>query len=260
VRTQVGLEARAELVPDLADPFFFDHPLDHVPEMLLVDRLLDLVEQPAAGRVRVMLWFPRRCALGGPVELRADPTAAGTWSVLACSAGEPVCLGTVGVRPAGPGGRLEPTPAPVPVPAGGDLVHRDRPQNVLVGRIETDEAGRRRAAVLSSPDPDHHLTRKGGADRLPVELLEAARQATVMRALTDYGWSPDTRVSIGQLRADLPARVDRDVPLALRWSPGPTSGLAARSELDLVDAQSGPVGRVAVDVQGWTGPEWRRRP
>ena len=253
----------ASLRPDLDDPFFFDHPLDHVPGMLLVTGLLDLVVgagAPAGSRLTVALWFPRFCELGEEIELRACPSAAGTWSVLATGGGEAVCLGTVGLRPGPPG----PDPAAVPPrparPVDGHLVHRQRPENILVGEVCAERDDRRRAAVLTSPRPDHLFTRRGGADRRPEELIEAARQATILRALTEYGWPADVRLSLNQLRADLPAAVPRGVPLALQWSPGPPPGVTARCKLDLVDAgaDTRPLGRVVIDTQGWTEPEWRQ--
>ena len=268
----------ATLVPDLDDPFFFDHPLDHVPGMLLVTGLLDLVlggVVGSGGRVRTALWFPRFCELDEPVELRACPAAGGTWSVLATGGGEAVCLGTVSVRLDDPEFGVESRDgtarthetadeaagagAADPTPAAGRLVHRERPENVLVAEVCIDPDRRRRAAVLSSPRPDHFFSRSGLLRR-PEELIEAARQATIMRALTDYEWPADTRFSLNQLRADLPATVDREAPLVLQWSPVAPPGRTAHCRIDLVGAGAGsrPTGRVVIDTQRWTGREWRQ--
>src|SRR5260370_15480409 len=61
-------------------PFFFDHPLDHVPGMLTVCSLLDLAGAAvgdqldhAGRRLRLSLAFPAICGLSRPTVLSVAP-------------------------------------------------------------------------------------------------------------------------------------------------------------------------------------------
>src|SRR5437868_2745002 len=62
-----GYRWTADLRVDRTDPFFFDHPLDHVPGMLIFWGALDLARAGAAGladhRLRTALTFRRICEL-----------------------------------------------------------------------------------------------------------------------------------------------------------------------------------------------------
>src|SRR5690349_10728812 len=92
----------APMQVDQDHPFFFDHPLDHVPGMLLVAQLLDLARVVAPGtanpwpgrRLKLALDFPRFCELdlAAAMHLTADPATAGPdlagdWRLLAEQSG-----------------------------------------------------------------------------------------------------------------------------------------------------------------------------
>ena len=65
---------------DLRDPVFFDHPLDHVPGMLLVVAGLELAEHAAMlqpDNVSFRLTFTKFCELDAPVEVQCDPRSQG---------------------------------------------------------------------------------------------------------------------------------------------------------------------------------------
>jgi len=273
---------RSTLAVDLGDPFFFDHPLDHVPGMMLISALLELVrastsEQvtggPGWGRRRLVaaLWFPRFCELDEPTELRAcPPSGAGGWAVQASQSRGPVCLGSVHIDDTGP--ELPSGPARDRRPNGGpevpelsleaadaEFVHRARPENILVSRISPQDGGTRRVAVLGSPDEDH-FTRRTGASRSAEELLEAARQVATMVWPCEYGWPADVLLTLNRVEAELPVALDRRRPLELRWRPSQPRGTKARTRLELVDATAEPrrTGLVTIESQAWTREEWQR--
>ena len=65
---------------DLGDSVFFDHPLDHVPGMLLVVAGLELAEHAAMLQpddVSFRITFTKFCELDAPVEVSAICEAGG---------------------------------------------------------------------------------------------------------------------------------------------------------------------------------------
>ncbi|HZN18585.1 MAG TPA: AfsA-related hotdog domain-containing protein [Micromonosporaceae bacterium] len=273
---------RSTLAVDLDDPFFFDHPLDHVPGMMLISALLELVRtstpEPSGGtrrpglrRLATVLWFPRFCELDEPTELGAcPPSGAGGWAVQASQSRGPVCLGSVAIDETGPQLPSGPSwdrrsnggpeaPELSPEAADASFVHRARPENILVSRISPQDGGARRVAVLGSSD-EAHFTRRTGAMRSPEELLEAARQVATMVWPCEYGWPADVLLTLNRVQAELPVALDRSRSLELRWRPSQPRGTKARIRLELVDATAEPqrVGLVTIESQAWTREEWQR--
>ena len=75
-----GGVSRGFIRVDLQDPVFFDHPLDHVPGMLLVVAGLELAEHAAMLRpanVSFRLTFTKFCELDAPVEVSATRETGG---------------------------------------------------------------------------------------------------------------------------------------------------------------------------------------
>ena len=117
---------------DLRDPVFFDHPLDHVPGMLLVVAGLELAEHAAMlqpDNVSFRLTFTKFCELDAPVEVSATREAGGN-RIEFIQSGRSIARGLLGRRDT-------PLPAELAaVPALGDgsipseLVHRADPGNI----------------------------------------------------------------------------------------------------------------------------------
>ncbi|MFI5916036.1 AfsA-related hotdog domain-containing protein [Dactylosporangium sp. NPDC051541] len=269
---------RAGLVIDGGHPFFFDHPLDHVPGIQLVTALLELVRAAAAGtapdgpgRIDTALWFPQFCELDEPTELRVVRPAAGgeCWSVQAAQSRGSVCQGWVRyhseVCDAG-APMASPTAGTTgPDRADGALVHRARPENILVGPVRRDEGGVGRAALVRSSAEDHFFTVRGAGVRHCEELIEAARQVAVLQWPSEHAWPVDVRLTLNRLRADLPAAVAADRDLELRWQPRPLRGTKSTARVELHDrAEPGagrdavPLGRFVIETQGFTEPQWRQ--
>jgi hypothetical protein len=269
---------RSTLAVDLDDSFFFDHPLDHVPGIMLISGLLDLVAAAAPEaftaqgshpvsrhHLRTGLWFPRFCELDEATELRACPSSPNAWAVQASQARGPVCLGSVDVYDADqepadqepadqepadqePAGPAEPgAPGLDGEPADVRFVHRARPENVLVSRIVEQDDGTRLVALLSSHGAARFTARTGDV-RSPEELIEAARQVATMVWSCEYGFPADVLLTLNRLEADVPVAVHRGRPVGLRWKAGQPRGTKAQTGLELVDlaAAPGTIGRITM--------------
>lgn len=230
--------ATAELALSRHDPYFYDHPLDHVPGMALVCALLDLaapddgVDAPA--RVHIALEFPSFCEHGPPVSLTHDGAA-----VTAEQDGRVVCAG-----------ELRRTPLPAPVPAAADrvvhlpadpaLVHRRHIDNVLVTGMA--DVGGTRVVALREPVEGHRLSVPAGAPPKLAALLDAARQFGTMVCHVEFERPADTAFVLLGLEADLTTGVPGGVHLA--WTP--TDPPRGRSTMDFTAMTAGgePLGRM----------------
>ncbi|CAN3978346.1 AfsA-related hotdog domain-containing protein [Kitasatospora purpeofusca] len=243
------------VVVDEKDVCFFDHPLDHVPGMVLVAGVLDVLGARApewvdadGGRLRLSMSFDRMCELGPPVWLSGGPIAADdgpAWELVALQDGEAVSRATVrfGGTPAPVrAGREGGVPAGPAVPADPALVHRHRPENVMLGEAVRVE----RAAVLVPP-PGHRLA--GAGVHTMGALVESARQMATMLGHTAHGRDLDAQMLWLSLEADVPTGLPVEVPLELWWEFAPARGARAVYRFAVVDAESGEgYGRLQIGV------------
>ncbi|WNI16358.1 AfsA-related hotdog domain-containing protein [Actinacidiphila sp. ITFR-21] len=313
-----------DLCVDQTDPFFFDHPLDHVPGMLLVCAMAETVRGldglPASSRVKAVVNFrampelrPELALLAGPAQegrrgLRvlqgtsvvadgsvvvlsrarggweAEPpsgaapgAAAGAAGGSAGGSGAGAGTGT-GTEPAGGSGavaRAEEVPTGSADPAGargvhgtrgghddtGDqaratLVHRTRPENVMIGEPATVEAGITAAVLL--PPPGHALRGPHPGSR-PVEaLIEAGRQLSVWLSHRLGGWPPDTRILWLKLTADLPAALPSSLRVALHWQSGHIPDDRARVRFDVIAGGGVKVGSLVYVSKAMRPAEYAR--
>ncbi|GAA1873437.1 AfsA-related hotdog domain-containing protein [Actinomadura bangladeshensis] len=238
------IERFRELVVDESDPFYFDHPLDHVPGMLLFSGLLELAARAdglrAGGRrparVAAGLDFTRFCELdrGTTLSCRPVPGRNRAWTVAARQSGREVCGGSIAFADAGPAVPPAAPRPPAPArPAPARLVHRDRPGNVLVGAPVRRGRSVVECAVLQPEGA------RPGEPRGPVEIVEAGRQFATMLEHEEHGRPMDATLLWVMLRLDVPYRVGRDVPLVLRWLTARAPGRRSRCAAVLADASSG---------------------
>lgn len=242
------IERFRELVVDESDPFYFDHPLDHVPGMLLFSGMLDLAVRAdsarsrgrRAGRVVAGLDFTRFCELdrGTTLSCRPVPGRNRAWTVAARQGAREVCAGSIAFTDddapaAGPPGPGRP-PAAIPPSrqAPADLVHRHRPENILVGEPVRRGRGAVEAAVLRPPGRDRSAWS-------PVEIVEAGRQFATLLEHSEHGRPMDARLLWVALRLDVPFRLDGAVPLLLRWPVARVPGPRSRCAATLADAATG---------------------
>jgi hypothetical protein len=243
---------------DRHHPFFFDHPVDHLPGNLLVAGLLGLAAEVTGGalrradrRLRLTFAFPAFGELEGPVELRCDQ-AGDTLDLTATqSTGgtvRDICRGTVTVLPgatlpavappAGPGvtgpgatgigatvtdrAGLEATGLAEP-----ELVHRADLSTVMLGTPTETPAGEFTCPVLRCP-----TLAEPGDLRDPIEVIEAARQLVLMLGHIANGHPLDVHVVWIELTADIPAAPPADLPLRVSWR-RPDGRPRARTAFDM---------------------------
>ncbi|HET6357764.1 AfsA-related hotdog domain-containing protein [Streptomyces sp.] len=223
------------------DPFFFDHPLDHLPALLLADGVTELVEhiatttsataagpRPAWRAQTLELEFGSFAEKGLPVELsaRALPGTPGGWQVGGRQQGRSVCEGRVSAAPVPP----PDTPVlPTPQAAEEDLdcqcamvapelVHRHRPENVLLADYRNHGGGY--SAELLSPPRGHHLRGAEGRDtelRSLIELVEGARQFVTLLGHEARQVAFDRRYVVASMRAVTTRAIRRAEPVRL-WA------------------------------------------
>jgi 2-oxo-3-(phosphooxy)propyl 3-oxoalkanoate synthase len=113
---------------DLSDPVFFDHPLDHVPGMLLTAAILELAEHDSileSDNVTFRLTFTRFCELNAPVEVTATREASGTNRIQVTQSGRNIATGLLGRRETQPLMERVTVPALEDAPVSSELVHRN---------------------------------------------------------------------------------------------------------------------------------------
>lgn len=205
---------------DLGDPIFFDHPLDHVPGMLLVAAILALADHDSTlepENVTFRLTFAKFGELGGPVEVTSTRGAGGTSRIEVIQSGCSIANGSLAQRDTEPLTDGADVLAIADGPISGELVHRADPRNIAIGPM-TIENGRvwtrlREEAAITG------LPLRAGA---VASILEAARQfATAILHL--WGEHPlGTRMIFVGLTAEVPTAVPLGhVARALSWQVTP---------------------------------------
>lgn len=188
-------EWRGSLKVDEADPFFFDHPLDHVPGMLLVEAFLRAVEQRTSALAvagssgsffasTVDLEFESFCEKGIPahVHLRGVDLDRGLWEARALQNRSLLARGIIvtsrysGELP-GPM-EIEPASSP-PLRVDRRLVHKSNECNVMIGCPVVRPDSLLEAAVFPS-STGRRWAGGGGNLFAPCELIEAGRQMSTL--------------------------------------------------------------------------------
>jgi len=239
---------------DQDHPFFFDHPLDHVPGMLLAAALLDRVRAdiPAGARLALSLRFSTLCELDEPTALVATPQDEG-WTLTATQGSRSVCEGQVTVRP-------DTAPAPVRRPGrtarpiGAELVHRARPENIVLGEPECTD-GVLRFPLLPTRG---YLAERADGDYGVEVLVEAGRQLATLLTHTVDGHPLDAQLLWCGLEADLPLALPGDAALALSCRPEPAKGRKLRYRAGLIGVDGRPHGSVQITCMAVSAASYRR--
>jgi hypothetical protein len=228
------------------EPYFFDHPLDHMPGMALISGLLGLVRASAtdlesAGRLTFHLNLPAFCDLDVPVRLESPDGVA----VRARQYGRVCSEGTVEFVPGARRNASTPVDPRFAEPAPQRPVHRARSVNVMVSDVVV--TGDVHTSAVRRPAPRHILATPRGT-ALPAEvLIDAARQYGTMLTHVALGVPADSQLVLLGMRAQLPTGV-RDT-VYLRWHATPPP--RGRSTIDIDIAVGAPdaetSGRVSFD-------------
>lgn len=198
-------------------------------------------ESAEPSRIRASLDFTKICESDEPTTLSCTPADDRTgWSVSAVQSEREVCSGTIAfefgrplIHDFAPADGPAPIPAPVPAPAR--LVHRSRPENILLGELSRPPI----ESLLLTPPAGHVLLRHDPQFRSAVELVEAARQFIVMLAHTEGGAAMDTQMLWLSVTLDIPARLPRHVPTLLRCIEHSGTGQRMSCTVLLAEAATG---------------------
>src|SRR5262249_3585042 len=202
---------------------------------VLLEGVLDVTEQsavesaqwvPGSHLARLRLEFQRFCELNPPPAVRTWPDAnhPGRRAAEARQSGNAIARRGVGRRTA--------TTTPVdhkvyagglPPPTAAHLVHRRRPENVLVGGFTQVSADAFQVEVLSPP-PGHYFRRRSSRLRSMGELVEATRQFGTLLAHTARRVPLGMQFVVRSLEVELTRPVSRDEPVAILTRSLPPSG------------------------------------
>ena len=205
---------------DPRDPVFFDHPLDHVPGMLLAVASLELAEHASMlkpDNVSFRLTFTKFCELGAPIEVTARREADKTGRIEFVQSGHTIAKGLVTRQDARPLMQSATVPALGDGSISGELVHQTNPRNIAIAPLTVNDG--HVWTRVSAHCAIHGLHPRPSA---VASILEAARQFAVA-ILHRWGHQP---LGIKMIFAGLTAEVPTAVPLghvarALSWQVTP---------------------------------------
>jgi hypothetical protein len=199
---------RAPLIVDDSDTVIFDHSVDHLPAMLMLHGIAELVERASpelGGRTAgaFHLGFTRFVEKDRPSHVTITPaTPPHMWRVELTQSGRTACSGTVGSialddrwqstvssSPAAPGPLAE-----------AALVHRRRPENIVVSPLRVEADG---YAVDYVPS-EAVRTKRFEDVHAPLDVLEAGRQFMILLSHSVCGFDLDTRLILARLAVRMP--------------------------------------------------------
>lgn len=212
-----GGSASARVRVDEGHPYFFDHPLDHVPGILLVEAITELASARSASErwVRALdIRFRRFCEKNLPIRIELSRDRGRI-----VQSGVPVATFSVEVTELTEARTVEHATDPTEIPAvEPSLLHKHRRENVLVGPLEETTRG---LVARVRRAPRGHLFDDGRPFLSPLHLLEAARQVVMLAAHGVLGiplGMPMNLISV-RLACDAPAMREGDLRLRLKPSP-----------------------------------------
>jgi hypothetical protein len=266
-----GLEEdwSSTLVVNEDDTFHFDHPLDHIPGMLLLSGVLELIQvaedmdatERAAQRLSMSITFRAFAELDEPTALRAARSSfvgqGVQWSVAAEQGRSSMLDGWVNIRSGEPLEASSSATVPDSEPVAADLVHRHRPANILLGVPRAGEAAR--TMPLLAPPVTHPLVERSPDFRTIEELTEAARQFIISNSHTVDGLPMDTQMILSRITLDLPRALPRDVPVAMRSQRSSNNGGRRSLRFELIDERDGQsLGQFVVSGRGASPASYAR--
>ncbi|MGP4012683.1 AfsA-related hotdog domain-containing protein [Streptomyces sp. 4N124] len=244
---------------------FFDHPVDHVPAMLLLAGLLELTtpadRAPAlTGRMRLRLHVPKMAELGRPVDLSAL-RPAGTerhWTLQAHQDDTTIIDGELELWADPPTTGSAPMLRTRPEGAHRNLVHRHRPENVMIGHAQV--RGDRLTAPLRLPPPDHYLSLREPVTGSLEMLLEGGRQFGILYGHVVQRRAADAQMLLLGIAAELPVTLAPHTAVTLRARTGPTPGSRGSLTIEYLGGGAhGPkIGELSLDYQVVSAAAYRR--
>jgi hypothetical protein len=231
---------------DRDDPVFFDHPLDHVPGMLLAAASLEVAEQLLLlerDAVIFRMTFTKFCEFDAPVEVMGTRVTEGAGRIEIVQSGRRVANSSLAQRRVHPLSECATIPALRDGPLSGELVHRANPSNIAIGPLSLEEGRvwtriRDRNAICGLPP-------RAGA---VASVVEAARQFAIA-ILHRWGGHPlGTKMIFVGLTAEVPtATPPADVEQALSWHVTPPEQMGKlRIDLYTVGDRASELGSILI--------------
>jgi len=206
----------AEARVDDRHPYFFDHPLDHVPGILLVDAIQQLGEQELGeGEFLsgLSLRFMRFCDKQSPTQIVLAPAGDENRQVRIVQGAQVAAVGVLQVVTAQPVVRTERADTTLQPETDIALLHKKRAENVLVTPlVETRECVSTRAL---RPAAQHALSAGDPTVWSLTYLLEVGRQALMLAAHGALGIPRNMPMNLASISISLPAPIARETPIML---------------------------------------------
>lgn len=272
----------AELVVDETHPYFFDHPLDHVPGLLLIEGLVQLLEVATQGSLskasdrtvfvrEIDVLFTKWCEKDRPVILWLEkgsgyPEPGGAFVSKAEQGNEivgRVRLKTDAVQKGRPAPETHRHHVSEPTSKHAFL-HKHRPENVVVSELKS--AGDRFFVEALSPPASHILADGDPELHSCVYLLEASRQCSLMITHAVGGVPLDLSMILLSARMTLRRPAFRHERLTIAFVPETRSAFspnAIGSMNLLLSADDEVLGRASlhaliVDSEEYRRQRWKR--
>jgi 3-oxoacyl-(acyl-carrier-protein) synthase len=218
---------KAQLLVNEEHPYFFDHPLDHVPGILLLEggfqlaesRLLDSGENPAGCYAsRLEISFKKFVEKNMVSDLFAED-ADDALQIRCAQGGAECCSLRLQysqvqpdlIREARESSFAASAQPPVPSPC---ILHKHRAENVLVSSLTTSAEGLHQVFALSIP-PGHFFAEGHSHWHLPLYLLETGRQMMMLLAHGVMGVPLGVPMNLIRLRLSLSRPIFRSTSLVL---------------------------------------------
>ncbi|CAN5281759.1 hypothetical protein BH11PSE11_BH11PSE11_07520 [soil metagenome] len=261
----------AGLLVDESHPYFFDHPLDHVPGILMLEGVLQLAHWGSSAPAGQESWvssiqlrFRRFCEKSEAITLDLQPDGASQFNGLISQAGSVACklklhLGTAPAHP-----------TPSMAVAASDLMHlrpdrkllhKHRPENVMVSAI-FDQADGSKAVQTFAP-PAGHILAEGSPNYYGMlYLLEVTRQFVMLIAHTVWNVPLGLPMNLLSIQLDLDHPALRSQPLTISCRPG-ALGEHRDSAIVVVEAElyagDQRIGRASIAAQGLSSQAYRQQ-
>lgn len=199
VITQISLKeerASAILQVDENHPYFFDHPLDHVPGILLLEGVSQLIEQqlqqhpPGAGDTkdfyvsRLDMRFTRLCHCSRPSEIVIRPQSGQAYEGRIWQDEKVVATINMDVNTA-IAGVLQPESSPVFNIPAAHWLHKHREENILVSEL-IPLSGNNWSCYVKPPATTHFFHDGHPGWYSPCFILEVCRQFFMLLSHQQY--------------------------------------------------------------------------
>lgn len=211
-----GKEFRAQLIVDESHPYFFDHPLDHVPGILIFEASVQLAERFLAenpelrqGRFVAHASISFQRYTESQISTALTLTVNGDQMLIqAAQAGAITSLITLTLKmPKWQNFTANERPRHLEYPELS-VLHKHKPENMLVARIEKVDADRYQAYAM--PLSEGHFFHDGDEQyHSLVYLLEIARQSMMQMAHLIIGIPLGTPMNLVKLTLSLITPVPR---------------------------------------------------